>query len=30
MAHNTFEFPQQMREPAEQNVEQARATYGQL
>jgi len=30
MAQNPFEFPQQMRELAEKNVEQARATYGQF
>jgi hypothetical protein len=30
MAQNPFEFPQQMRELAERNVEQARATYGQF
>lgn len=30
MAQNPFEFSQQMRELAERNVEQARATYGQF
>ena len=30
MAQKPFEFPQQMRELAEKNVEQARATYGQF
>lgn len=30
MAQTPFEFPQQMRELAEKNVEQARATYGQF
>ncbi len=30
MAQNPFEFPQQMRELAEKNVEQARASYGQF
>ncbi len=30
MAQNPFEIPQQMRELAEKNVEQARATYGQF
>ena len=30
MAQNPFELPQQMRELAEKNVEQARATYGQF
>jgi phasin len=30
MAQNPFELPQQMRELAEKNVEQARASYGQF
>jgi phasin len=30
MSQNPFELPQQMRELAEKNVEQARATYGQF
>lgn len=30
MAQNPFEIPQQMRELAEQNVEQARKAYGQM
>jgi len=30
MAQNPFELPQHMRELAEKNVEQARATYGQF
>ena len=30
MTHNTFEIPQQLRDLAEKNVEQARAAYGQL
>jgi len=30
MAQNPFEIPQQMRDLAEKNVEQARATYGQF
>ena len=30
MAQNPFEIPQQMRELAEQNVEQARRAYGQM
>ena len=30
MAENLFEVPQQMRDLAEKNVEQARAAYGQF